>query len=317
MQSSRRVDVLTDMLGRSGARGAAFARSTVHGDRGVRFPAGPGLAVHAIVDGEVHVWTDDPDASIRLAPGDIVVVREAIEHHLGRRAGAPCVALRDLLRAGSRRGTERRVTVGRPDDGPAIQFFCGAYLFEGDLFRPLLEALPEMVHLRPTFGSTLRVTMDLLARELSRDEPGQQTLLDRLLDVALVQVLREHFRAHDASAPAWFRAMSDPPIGAALRALHDDPSHPWTVGELADEASLSRAAFARRFSAKLGVAPLSYLTDWRMALARERLRDTDDGLAAIAASIGYASEFSFAAAFKRHHGTAPGRWRLATRAVNV
>jgi AraC-like DNA-binding protein len=311
------VDVLTDMLARSSARGAAFAHSTVRGDRGVRFPAGPGLAVHAIVDGEVHAWAHDPDASIRLAPGDLVLVRDSVEHQLGRRAGAPCVALGQLLGAGSRRGAARRLTVGSPADGPAAEFFCGAYLFEGDLFRPLLEALPEMVHLRPTAGSTLRETMDLLAREMGRDEPGQQTLLDRLLDVALVQVLREHFRAHDASAPAWFRAMSDPPIAAALRALHGDPSHPWTVGELADEASLSRAAFARRFSARLGVAPLSYLTDWRMALARERLRDTDDRLAAIAASIGYASEFSFAAAFKRHHGTAPGRWRLATRTSDV
>ena len=317
MRSSWNVDVLTDMLARSGARGAAFARSTVHGDRGVAFPAGPGLAVHAIVDGEVHIWANDPDASNRRAPGDIVLAREDVEHALERRGGAPCVALRHLLRAGSHRGAERRITVGGPDDGPAIEFFCGAYVFEGDLFRPLLEALPDMVHLRPTSGSTLRVTMELLAREMGRDEPGQQTLLDRLLDVALVQALREHFRAHDASAPAWFRAMSDPPIGAALRALHGDPAHPWTVGELADEASLSRAAFARRFTAKLGVAPLSYLTDWRMALARERLRDTDDRLAAIAASTGYSSEFSFAAAFKRHHGTAPGRWRLATRAVNV
>src|SRR3954447_13599693 len=138
MPSSCNVDVLTDMLGRSGARGAAFARSTVRGDGGVRFPAGPALAVHAIVDGEVHAWAHDPDASIRLAPGDIVLVREGVEHQLGRRAGAPCVALRDLLRTGSHRGAARRLIVGGPDDGPASEFFCGAYVFEGDLFRPLL-----------------------------------------------------------------------------------------------------------------------------------------------------------------------------------
>jgi AraC-like DNA-binding protein len=308
------MDVLTDVLGRSRARGAAFARSMVHGDRGVGFPAGPGLAVHAIVEGEVHIWADEPAEAIRLAPGDIVLVREMVEHHLGRRPGAPCTPLVELLRSGSRRGVQRRVTLGTPDDGPALEFFCGAYLFEGDLFRPLLQSLPDTVHLRPTAGSTLRATIDLLAREMGRDEPGQQTLLDRLLEVALVQVLREHFRANDASAPAWFRALEDPAVGAALRALHADPSHPWTVQELADEAALSRAAFARRFTERLGVAPLSYLMDWRMALARERLRDTDDGLAAIAESVGYASEFSFAAAFKRHHGTAPGRWRAAAHA---
>jgi AraC-like DNA-binding protein len=83
---------------------------------------------------------------------------------------------------------------------------------------------------------------------------------------------------------------------------------------MAERALLSRSAFARQFSELVGVAPLTYLNDWRMALARERLRDTNARLAEIAGSLGYASEFSFAAAFKRHHGTAPGRWRSQARA---
>ena len=157
--------------------------------------------------------------------------------------------------------------------------------------------------------------MDLLGREMLHDAPGQQALLDRLLDVALVQVLREHFTADDTSAPAWFRASGDPHVGAALRAMHAEPARQWTVADLAAEAMLSRSAFARRFTDQLGVGPLAYLTEWRMALARERLRDSDDRLAAVARSLGYGSEFAFAAAFKRHHGAAPGRWRTAKRAA--
>jgi AraC-like DNA-binding protein len=157
--------------------------------------------------------------------------------------------------------------------------------------------------------------VDLLAHEMLCDEPGQQALLDRLLDVALVQLLREHFNSHETQAPGWFRASSDPRIAATLQALHSEPARQWTVAGLAAEAALSRSAFARRFAEQLGVAPLEYLSDWRMALARERLRDTDDGLAVIAQSLGYASEFSFAAAFKRHTGMAPGRWRRDARAA--
>jgi AraC-like DNA-binding protein len=48
-----------------------------------------------------------------------------------------------------------------------------------------------------------------------------------------------------------------------------------------------------------------------MSLARERLRHGDEQLAAIAHAVGYASELAFAAAFKRHHGAAPGRWPAA------
>jgi AraC-like DNA-binding protein len=303
------MDVLTDLLQRSRARGAVFAHTTVHGEWGVRFPAGPRLSVHAIVAGEPHLWADDPGEATRLAPGDIVLVRESQRHHMAHRPGAACIAYGDLPFDATGR---RRVVAG---EGPEAIFFCGAYDFEGDLCRPTLEALPPTFRLRPAPGSTLRATMDLLGREMLQDAPGQQALLDRLLDVALVQVLREHFVAQDVSAPPWFRASGDPHLGAALRAMHADPARQWTVADLASEATLSRSAFARRFTEQLGVGPLAYLTEWRMALARERLRDSDERLAAIARSLGYGSEFAFAAAFKRHHGSAPGRWRTAKRAA--
>jgi AraC-like DNA-binding protein len=306
------MDVLTDLLQRSRARGAAFSHSTVHGDWGVRFGAVPGLAVHAIVDGETHLWVDDPEDSQRLLPGGIVLVR-GLTHRMAHAPGAPCVPIEGLMAVGGPPGESRRVRLGDPEDAPAAVFFCGAYMFEGDLCAPLIEGLPDTVHLRPAAGSALRATMDLLAREMLRDEPGQQTLLDRLLDVALVQVLREHFTAQSSGAPAWYRALADDQVGAALRALHADPTRAWTVADMAAEANLSRATFARRFTALLDLAPLSYLTDWRMALACERLRDTDDGLAAIAEAVGYTSEFSFAAAFKRRNGVAPGRWRQRAR----
>jgi AraC-like DNA-binding protein len=309
MQSSCAVDVLTDLLQRSRARGAAFAHSTVHGDWGVGFAAGPRVSVHAIVQGEAHLWADAPEDAARLAPGDIVLVRESQRHQMAHQPGAACIPFHELPLDPTGR---RRVVDG---DGPATVFFCGAYDFEGDLCRSTLDALPRTFRLRPGPGSTLRATMDLLGREMLHDAPGQQALLDRLLDVALVQVLREHFTAEDTSAPAWFRASGDPHVGAALRAMHAEPARQWTVADLAAEAALSRSAFARRFTDQLGVGPLAYLTDWRMALARERLRDSDDRLAAVAQSLGYGSEFAFAAAFKRHHGDAPGRWRTAKRAA--
>jgi AraC-like DNA-binding protein len=307
------VDVLTDILSRSWAHGAGFAYSSLHGDVGLSFPPGPGLAVHVMVDGEAYLQAGGPSAS-RVVAGDVVLVRGALAHSLAAETGSACVPLEEVLAAGPVAGTPRRYAVGRPAAAPApaaAVFFCGAYLFDGDLCEGLLDGLPDSVVLRPATGSSLRATTDLLGREVLADAPGQQALLDRLLDVALVQVLRQHFDEAGDAAPPWFRASGDPSVGAALRALHAQPAAPWTVATLAAEASLSRGAFARRFRSLLGVAPLAYLTDWRMALARERLRGRDDSLAAVAAAVGYGSEYAFAAAFKRHHGTAPGRWRTA------
>jgi AraC-like DNA-binding protein len=91
--------------------------------------------------------------------------------------------------------------------------------------------------------------------------------------------------------------------------MHADAAHPWTVPELAAVSGLSRAAFARSFQQALGQAPMQYLTDWRMTLARDHLRRGELTLAQIAARTGYASPYAFAAAFRRHHGRPPGQWR--------
>ena len=304
------MDVLTDLLERSRARGAAFAHSTFHGPWGLAFPAGCGLAIHTVVAGEVTLWTDaEPDRPVVLRAGDVALVRGERSHRMAHAAGAACTPLDRLLAGGPLPGSTRRYGGGTPADGPPTAFFCGAYLFDGDLCDGLLDALPDVAVLRPATGSPLRATTELLAREVVRDEPGQQTLLDRMLDVALIQALREQFSAHPEQAPAWLRASADPAVGAALRALHAEPGRTWTVAALAERASLSRAAFARRFRELVGSAPLACLTEWRMALARERLSAGREPLAAIAHTLGYSSEFSFAAAFKRHHGVAPGRWR--------
>jgi AraC-like DNA-binding protein len=110
-------------------------------------------------------------------------------------------------------------------------------------------------------------------------------------------------------ATGWAAALHDPPTIAALRAMHRDPARPWTVATLAAEAGLSRAPFARRFTALLGQPPLTYLTWWRMTTAARLLQRSDAPLRAGAARIGYASESAFANTFKRQYGTAPGRYR--------
>jgi AraC-like DNA-binding protein len=311
MRSSHIVDVLTDMLQRSRAHGAAFSHSTARGEWGVRFPRGAKLAIHGILGGEAFAWTDRPEDAHRVLAGDLVLVRGPSSQHMAHAPGAHVVPF-DGHPASGQPGGALHMDFGSSSGHPTT-FFCGAYRFDGDLCGGLLAGLPDLTVVRPRAGSGLRATFDVFAGELLQQAPGQQALLDSLLDVILVQALREQLAADLEAAPAWFRAMADPGIGAALRAIHAEPQRPWTVAALAAEASLSRASFARRFTRLLGLAPLTYVTNWRMALAREQLRVSEAGLAAVAHSLGYATEFSFAAAFKRHHGVAPGRWRATAK----
>jgi AraC-like DNA-binding protein len=249
------------------------------------------------------LWLDDPHSALQLAPGDVALVRGGSDHSLAHRPGAVCFAPDDFR--------ARHADDGHSDEADATVFLCGAYRFAGDVGRGLLEALPPMLHLPPVDHDPLHDVIALLSRELATPAPGQQTVLDRLLDVVLVHALRASFR-QSARAPRWYRAAADPRLGVALRAMHADAAHRWTVPELASLSGLSRAAFARSFHDALGQAPMQYLAEWRMTLARDHLRTGELTLAQIADRTGYTSPYAFAAAFRRHHGVPPGRWRRET-----
>jgi transcriptional regulator GlxA family with amidase domain len=171
-----------------------------------------------------------------------------------------------------------------------------------------VEALPPVLSLPASIDDPIHAVVTLLSREMLHAEPGKQTVLDRLLDVLVVLGLRAGL-THSATAPAWFRAASDPRLSPALQAMHVNAGEPWTVDELAKLSNMSRATFARVFQHALGQAPMRYLSDWRMTLARDLLLAQDVALAEIAARVGYSSVYAFATAFRRHHGEPPGRWR--------
>lgn len=188
------------------------------------------------------------------------------------------------------RRTARRTCWSRP--GTGSEAICR---------RPLLDALPPVTIVRPDPG--LAALLGLIAAEVEHDEPGQQVVLDRFLDLLLVRALRIWF-AHPGATPP--PATGPSPIrtsGTYCAGCTRRPARPWTVASLADEASMSRTAFARRFSALVGRPPLAYLTEWRMTLAADRLQERGASVAEVGKEVGYADGFAFSAAFKRVRGS--------------
>ena len=140
-------------------------------------------------------------------------------------------------------------------------------------------------------------------------------MLDRLLDLLLIAVLRAWFARPDTGAPGWYRASADPIVGRALRLMHHNPAHPWTVAELARETGLSRAALARRFHELVGEPPMSFLTSWRIALAADLLLEPGATIGSVADQVGYGSPFALSTAFKRLRGISPREHRAMARAA--
>jgi AraC-like DNA-binding protein len=300
LRDTLQVDVLQEHLVRARASGGVFARSVTRPPWGLRLPGTIQLAVHAVVQGHAWLWLDDPRAACKLLPGDVALVRGGPDHCVADSPASVCLTDEEFR--------ARRLDDERASDHDVTVFLCGAYQFAGDVGKQLVDALPPILHLPRGDDDPLHDAIGLLSRELVSPAPGQQTVLDRLLDVVLVQALRSSLR-QSSQAPRWYQASTDPRLDPALRAIHSDAARPWTVPELAALSGLSRAAFARAFRAALGQAPMQYLTDWRMTLARDHLRCSDLSLGQIADLTGYTSSYAFAAAFRRHHGQPPGQWR--------
>jgi AraC-like DNA-binding protein len=303
------VDILQEHLIRARASGGVFARSAAVPPWGIRFPGTIQLAVHAVVRGRAWLWTDHGGDPLELGPGDLALVRGGPDHYIAHEPRAGCVL------PGEFHSLPADAALSAP--GSAV-FLCGAYRFAGDIGRGLVTALPPVLSLPASMDDPIHQVITLLSREMLLAEPGKQTVLDRLLDVLVVLGLRAGLTRSEA-APPWFRAASDPRLAPALEAVHASPAKPWTVDDLARLCNMSRATFARVFQQALSQAPMQYLADWRMTLARDLLLAKDATMGEIADQTGYSSVYAFATAFRRHHGEPPRRWQqreLAAAAVD-
>lgn len=203
---------------------------------------------------------------------------------------------------------EGRFRVGRQDGPPNLRMQVGLCSFASPDAALLISLLPAMVVARGE--PRLATLMQLVADETRKRRPAREVVLERLLEVLLIETLRCGTDA--AAVPSVSRGLSDERLVAALRAMHARPEHGWTVAELAAETALSRSAFFARFNRIVGLPPMEYLLAWRMALAKRLLRTRELGIDRIAARVGYGSASTFSTAFARHVGMPPARYARAT-----
>lgn len=310
------MDVLTGLLDGPRARDAFLLRGVLKPPWGLHVQDEAPLTLFAVVEGEAWVDLADGSDPRHLGQGDVAIVRGPAPYDVvdtpgrvpevvclpgGRCADRDGQDLHDVMALGVR-------TWGNDPNGSTV-LLIGIYDVEGAVGDRLLATLPRQLVVAADRADQRLV--GLLAGEVVHDAPGQQAMLDRLLDLLLVATLRQWFTDHLDEAPAWFRAGDDPIVGRAIRLLHDEPARPWTVASLASEVGASRAALARRFTEAMGEPPMSYLTNWRLALAADLLLEPGATVGSVAPRVGYASPFALSAAFSRVRGVSPRAHRIA------
>lgn len=307
------MDVLADVLAITGVRGTLGNRLDAGSDWGWWAPRTVEAAFHAVTAGTAWLGVPGHDP-VELMPGDVVLLPTGVAHAI---ASDPTALAHT---AESRHDAFETAGIGRMriGHGPTrTQIVCAYYAHDPVVTTKVLAALPELVHVRAHEGDAgLQDTVRLLSREIADPQLAGTVVLDRLVDILLIQLLRGWLaRSPVPSDGCWMRVLRDPVIGSAVALIHEDPARPWTTELLAAEVSVSRATLARRFPELVGETPAAYLGRWRMDLAARRLRDTDASIEAVADAVGYRSVPAFSRAFTRSRGQAPGRFRTTSRAT--
>lgn len=244
-----------------------------------------------------------------IGAGDILLLPFADQHKFWSGDPLEIAFAPDIIHPGPIEGVW---TVRYGGGGDETQVVCGYLESSECLFAPVFRTLPKLVVDRTgddKIGALIASTVREIVALVDAAMPGSQLMLGRLMELLFVEFLRRHVARLPAGATGWLAALNDPIVGRALQLVHAAPARRWTADDLAREAGSSRTVLAERFNALLGKPPIEYVTSWRIQLAADRLRNGQDGIASIAADVGYESEAAFNRAFKRVTGVTPGRWR--------
>jgi AraC-like DNA-binding protein len=244
-----------------------------------------------------------------IVAGDLILLPFANQHRFEQGITEAVVPGSDLLHRGPVEGIWR-ITHG--GGGAEMRMFCGFVESAEMMFSPLFRSLPELLVERAdddSHGPSLTGTIADLVLRMDAGGPGAKAILSRIMELLFVEILRRHVGRLPAGSKGLLAALADPVTGRALKLIHAQPARRWTADSLARASGSSRTVLGERFNALIGKPPIEYLIGWRIQLAADRLRNDRDGIARIAAGVGYESETAFSRAFKRITGMAPGKWR--------
>ena len=267
----------------------------------LRFPPRPDIVVfgHMLAGASCEVSRAD-SPTCRLAVGDFFLMASPPSWSMRTLTGGPNVALKALL------ADPALIRVaGAPK---LVTRFVAAYFTFAEVGADLLGRLMlPMVHVRAAdvAASRLGGLLAMLGEEAREDRAGRSHVLERLLELILVEALRQPGVGWSQTGPGMLNGLADPKLARALHLMHEDLTRTWTVAELALAAGMSRSAFAVRFVEVVGLPPIDYLSNWRMTLAGQALQTNSRPLTDIAELAGYRSVSAFSTAFRRRTGLSP------------
>lgn len=294
------MDPLSDLLSLLRVRCYVSGGFDAGGGWSIHFDQREGIKFYAVVSGECWLSVDGVPDLVRVKSGDCFLLPRGRAFRMASDMSLTPLSADTFL------STAQNGRINPFNGGGEFLSVCGHFALAGAHADLLLGVLPPIVHIyKEADKAKLRGWVDQMMEELREARPGNSLVIEHLAHMMLVQALRLHMAEGPKGGPGWLFALADGQIGAAIKAMHDDPARRWTVQSLAESVAMSRTAFTLKFKRTVGASPVEYLTHWRMLLAADRLSHSGDSISTISASLGYESESAFSTAFKRVMGCSP------------
>ena len=309
------LETLSDILSRLQLAGTLYFRTSFTSPWGVAVPAFENVArFHFAHRGECMVRISETGETVRVAQGDLVIIPRGAAHDLfcGYTTDPTVLPLDRVLEQSGFSGHGVLVH-GGTDDARETQLICGHFALARFARHLIFDRLPSYIHIRDygsVAGGWLEATLRLIAAETGAGRLGGDLVALKLSEAIFAQALRVYIE-NEGPDRIGLAGFADPQISRALDAFHEAPNHDWTIEKLAREAGVSRTGFAVRFSDKMGVTPMQYLTSWRMQVACRSLIEAEMSISEAAHATGYASESALTRVFKKEVGTTPAAFRAA------
>ena len=311
------LDLLSDILTRLSLTGTLYFRTSFTKPWGVAVPAFENVArFHFAHRGDCLIRVDGVERPFELAQGSLLIVPHGAAHALycGHDPEHTILPLDRVLADSGFTGSGVLVH-GGDLDRRETQLICGHFSFDPEARHLLLDRLPPAILIDDygeAAGNWMQATLRVIGNEAASNQFGGDLIALKMSEAIFAQALRSYLESEGADK-AGLAGFADPRLRRALDAFHKNPSHGWTLQDLAREAGISRTGFAEMFSNKMGVTAMQYVAAWRMELAKQALRQGADSLGDIAQSVGYASETAFTRVFKKEVGLTPAAYRRNAR----
>jgi AraC-like DNA-binding protein len=298
------VDPLSDVLSLLKPRSYVSAGFDAGGEWSIQFrDQHEFIKCYAVVSGQCWLSVEGVPDAIRLKSGDCFVLPSGRPFRLASDLALTPLDAEPIFSPARYGGVVSY-------NGGGDFFLVGSrFAVSGNHAGILLGMLPPVVHIwKESDQAALRWSVERMMQELRERQPGSFLVAQHLAHMMLVQALRLHCAQELTGTVGWLFALADKQLSSAINAMHEDPAHRWTLGELAERAAMSRSIFALKFKRKVGVSPMEYLMRWRMLLAGDKLTSSSEPISVIALSLSYESESAFSTAFKRVMGCSPRQY---------